>query len=129
MRSTLLKGSITSIIIGDHYRGLLMGGGRTQACMHSVWFLILDMGISQIRGTLLGVPIMKIVAFWGSMLGYPYSQKLPGLRELWGRCCYCMLWGKFVQVVVQAWQHGYGQVYVCLACVPMGFLAYRACFY
>ena len=32
-----------------------------------------------------------------------------------------MLWGvgqgKFVQVVVQAWQHGYGQVYVSGPCM------------
>ena len=74
MRSTILNESITSIIIGDHYRGLLMGGGRTQACMHSVWFLILDMGISQIRGTLLGVQIMKIEAF-GVYVGVPLFTK------------------------------------------------------
>ena len=31
----------------------------------------------KIMGTLLGVPIIRILVFWGSILGSPYFGKLP----------------------------------------------------
>ena len=34
-------------------------------------------GFPKIRGTFLGVPIIRIVIYWGSMLGSPYLGKLP----------------------------------------------------
>ena len=34
-------------------------------------------GFPKIRGTILGVPIIRTIIFWGSMLGSPYFGKLP----------------------------------------------------
>ena len=34
-------------------------------------------GVPKIRGALLGVPIVRIIVFGGSILGYPYFGKIP----------------------------------------------------
>ena len=34
-------------------------------------------GFPNIRGTFLGVPILRIIIFWGSILGAPYFGKQP----------------------------------------------------
>ena len=33
--------------------------------------------VSKIRGTILGVPRIRIIIFWWSILGSPYFEKLP----------------------------------------------------
>ena len=39
---------------------------------------LLDMaGFPEIRATMLGVPIIRTIAFWGPRLGSPYLWKLP----------------------------------------------------
>ena len=43
----------------------------------SVWQLI--WGVPIIRGTILGVPIIRVYNILGSILGYPYFGKLPYL--------------------------------------------------
>ena len=35
------------------------------------------MGGSKIRGTILGVPMIRIIVYFGSILGSPYLGKLP----------------------------------------------------
>ena len=35
------------------------------------------MGFPKIKGTFLGVPIIRFIVFWGSILGFPYLGKLP----------------------------------------------------
>ena len=34
-------------------------------------------GFPKLGGTLLGVPIIRTIVFWGSILGSPYFGKLP----------------------------------------------------
>ena len=36
-----------------------------------------NVGVPKIRGTILGVPITRIIVFLGSILGSPYFGKLP----------------------------------------------------
>ena len=42
-----------------------------QGKSHDTW------GFPKIKGTLSGVPIIRTVAYWGSMLGSHYLGKLP----------------------------------------------------
>ena len=44
----------------------------------------------KIRGTFLGVPIIRIIVYWGSILGSPYFGKLP-----YGNICY----GDYVGII------------------------------
>ena len=37
------------------------------------------LGFPKIRGTLLGIPIIRTIVFLGSIFGFPYSGKLPYL--------------------------------------------------
>ena len=39
--------------------------------LRSIW------RVPKIRGTFLGVPIIRTILFWGSILGSPYLGKLP----------------------------------------------------
>ena len=38
---------------------------------------VLTWEFPKIRGTFLGVPIIRITIYWGSILGSPYFGKLP----------------------------------------------------
>ena len=40
-------------------------------------WLGLDLGNPKIKGTPLGVPIIRIIVFWGLDSGPPYFEKLP----------------------------------------------------
>ena len=43
------------------------------------------MGVPKIRGTILGVPIIRAIVFGGSILGFPYLGKLPYWGGVGGR--------------------------------------------
>ena len=55
----------------------ILGEPRAPATSHNrrtsadIW------GFPKIRGTCLGVPMIRITVFWGSILGFPYFGKLP----------------------------------------------------
>ena len=57
-----LKGGYIGDYIGDYYRAITGG---------YIW------GFPKIRGTILGVPIIRTIVFWGSILGSPHFEKLP----------------------------------------------------
>ena len=38
-------------------------------------------GCPKITGTFLEVPVIRIIVFWGSMLGFPYLGKLPNSHQ------------------------------------------------
>ena len=68
--------------LGCRVRGLGVCSSRQHGVRLGAVFIrtaavITIWGFPKIRGTLLGVPIIRIIVSWGSILGSPYFGKLP----------------------------------------------------
>ena len=67
----------TNLLGGYRVQGFRGGSETRNKKMETTIFLGAIWGFPKIRGAILGVPIIRIILFWGSILGSPYFGKLP----------------------------------------------------